>query len=56
MKFRGGFAPINENISMDTSYTENNIPSSAYYGIDTNLDNNALATPIPISRHEKCPF
>ena len=56
MRFRGGFAPINENMSIETSLQENNIPSSQYYGINTQLDNNALATPIPIISSEKCPF
>ena len=56
MKFRGGFAPINENMSIATNYLENNIPSSQYYGINSQLDNNAMATPIPITSYEKCPF
>ena len=56
MRFRGGFAPINENMSIETSLQENNIPSSQYYGVNTQLDNNALATPIPIISSEKCPF
>ena len=56
MRFRGGFAPINEDMSIATSNLENNIPSSQYYGIDSQLDNTAFATPIPIISSEKCHF